>query len=623
MLVVVPGNPSPRDRTEELQISDLERARPAPPPLPRAATPPPPPPEPAAPPPRARRHSTGAYTHKPTRRIVRAYTATLKVVGSYVWLGFMRRFRARELHEQRLEEAHRRNARRIEAAIVELGGLFIKVGQLISIMANFLPEAFRRELQGLQDQVPPRPYEDIEARIREEFGGRGPTEVFASFEREPVASASIGQVHVARLPTGEKVAVKVQYPDIEAIVRTDLTALRRIFWVVRRMLPDWGFDTIYREIREMVLAELDYRLEAESLAAIAANFADRKDVVLPKVIRATSTSRVLTTEWMEGVKVADAVRLESAGIDKKRAARSFVEAYCQQIFVDGLYHADPHPGNLLVRKAAGPGEEQAVIFLDFGATARVSEAMRRGMLSFIQGAITRDSSRIIAAMKEMGFISRRADPAVFDRVVEYFHEKFRADIRLDGFMLKDIRFEPRDKLDALLHLEEMNVSLADLRDAFHVPKEWVLLERALLLLLGVCTTLDPEMNPTTVIVPYLERFLLGGKKDFSETAVEATREAALSALALPSDLRRFMTAAERGQLGVVIRNFDEGVRLVYDVGQQLLWGLIGIAATALAVVFDGRGQATARGWATAAAVMSGLFLGVALLRGRLHRRPRR
>ena len=194
--------------------------------------------------------------------------------------------------------------------------------------------------------MPPRPYRDIEARVREEFGGRGPTELFAEFSPEPVASASIGQVHRARLHNGEEVAVKVQYPDIEEMVRIDLQALRRIFKVVRWFMPDYGFDTIYREISEMVVAELDYKREAAAIEKIAANFAARHatNVRFPRVVAECSTGRVLTTEWIEGTKVAQLERLDSLKVDRRAAARAFVEAYCEQIFVDGLYHADPHPG---------------------------------------------------------------------------------------------------------------------------------------------------------------------------------------------------------------------------------------------------------------------------------------
>jgi predicted unusual protein kinase regulating ubiquinone biosynthesis (AarF/ABC1/UbiB family) len=558
-------------------------------------------------------------------RLFTAYFVTTQVAVSYLGLAVSRRFR-RPAALQRITEAkHRKNARRIEAAIIKLRGLFIKVGQLISIMANVLPDAFREELQRLQDQVPPRPYRDIEARLREEFGGRAPTEVFAEFSPEPVASASIGQVHRARLPSGEAVAVKVQYPDIEEIVRIDLRALQRIFAVLRWFMPDYGFDTIYREIREMVLAELDYRREAAAIQKISANFAARQPpaphVRFPRVMEQFSTSRVLTTEWMEGPKVANLERLESLKVDRRAAARVCVEAYCQQIFIDGLYHADPHPGNLLVQEPRTPGAPPTLVFLDFGATATVSEAMRRGMVSFIQGAITRDTVRIVNAMKQMGFISRRADPEVFDRVVQYFHDKMRVQVSAEGFSLKDLKFEPEKSLGSLLDLRDLNVSLADLKDAFHIPKEWILLERALLLLLGVCTTLDPEMNPAAIIEPYLERFLLGEKKQWSEIVLEASREMALSALSLPGELQRFMDRAARGEIEVGFKNLDDSARLIYSVGQQILWGMLAATGAVLATVFDGRGQPRARLAALIAAALCGVFMVVTWFTGH-PKRPR-
>jgi len=548
---------------------------------------------------------------RPYSRLFTAYTVTARVTLSYVLLALSRRFRSAESYQRVTRDKHQRNARRIEAAIIRLRGLFIKVGQLISIMANFLPDAFREELRGLQDQVPPRPYRDIEARLREEFDGRAPTEVFAEFNTEPVASASIGQVHIARLPTGERVAVKVQYPDIEEIVRTDLRALKRIFGLLRWFMPDYGFDTIYREIREMVLAELDFRLEATAMQKIAANFARRSsaNVRFPRVMTAFSTARVLTTEWIEGAKVADLPRLQAERIDRRKAAQICVEAYCQQIFVDGLYHADPHPGNLLLQPPLIEGEVPTVVFLDFGATATVSEGMRRGMVSFLQGAMTRDTTRIVTAMKEMGFISRRADPEVFNRVVQYFHDKMRSQVSIEGWSLKDFRFDPEESLGSLLDLRELNVSLADLRDAFHIPKEWILLERTLLLLLGVCTTLDPEMNPTVVIQPYLERFLLGERKEWSDIFLEASRETALSALALPGEVQRLIDRAMRGDLEVRFHNLEDNARLIYHAGQQLLWGMLGATASVLAVVFDGRGQPTAR----LASAIAGGFCGLMLL----------
>src|SRR5262245_33523582 len=224
--------------------------------------------------------SDRAAVRAPLRtRSVRAYWTTFWVIGSYLWLRVRARFHSDAWIEHKLRTTHLRNARRIERTICGLQGLFIKVGQLISIMTNFLPEEFRRELEGLQDTVPPRPYPDIEARIKEELGAP-PDALFASFERRPIASASIGQVHVARLASRdggepELVAVKVQYPAIDEIVRSDLRTLRRIFAFIEHSAPYRGLDEMSRGIRAIALAELDFRDEADNGDRIAANFQDQ------------------------------------------------------------------------------------------------------------------------------------------------------------------------------------------------------------------------------------------------------------------------------------------------------------------------------------------------------------
>ncbi len=559
------------------------------------------------------------------RRLLRAYFVTLQVVLSYAFLSVRRRFLGREAASQLADRAHRHNARRVLAAIIDLQGLFIKVGQLISVMANLLPDAFRKELETLQDSVPPRPFSEVEIRLREELAGRSIADVFAEFDQTPVASASIGQVHVARLHSGEKVAVKIQYPGIETIVSTDLRALKRIFRIVGRLLPDWGWNVIYGEIQKMVLAELDYRQEAEAIATIAANFAGRTDVLIPKVMGICSTARVLTTQWMDGVKVNDQAGITAAGIDRATAARLCIEAYCKQIFVDGVYHADPHPGNLLLVPQRSEGEGPALVFLDFGATARISPAMRKGIVSFLQGAVTRDVARIAMSMKEMGFISRHADHEVFDRVIEHFYERFRSQMRFQNFSTGSLSsgLDLRGQIATLLDLRQLDVSLADLRDAFHVPKEWVLLERTLLLLLGVCTSLEPELNPAEVIQPYVDRFILGERKEWSETILETAREAALSAFALPTELGRFLSLASRGDIDVGVRNLGESTQAIYSVGQQLLWGTLGAVSFCVSVVYEGRGAHLQQAVAASVAGLFGLLLLAALLRGRRTQRSKR
>jgi ubiquinone biosynthesis protein len=547
------------------------------------------------------------FGRPPTRawRFVKAYWVTFVVIGSYLSLRLTAKVRSPESTARVLHAKHLRNARRIERAIVHLQGLFIKVGQLISIMTNFLPPEFRAQLEGLQDQVPPRPYEDIEARLREEFDGRAPAELFESFEERPIASASIGQVHLARLPGGTRVAVKVQYPDIEEIVRSDLKTLRRIFRIVG-WFTNHHLDEVYREIRAMILAELDFRAEAQHCVRIQKNFVGRTDVVFPTVVAELSTARVLTTHFEQGIKIGDLRRLDRAELDRRELARMVVELYCQMIFTDGVYHADPHPGNLLVRRQADG--KLALVLLDFGEVAEISPAMRQGIVELIQGALGRDTGRIVRAMKQMGFIARGADERLFDRVIDYFHQRFQEQISLDTLNLKDIKFDPQKGLENLADLRRMDISLRELSESFHVPKEWILLERTLLLLMGLCTALDPHMNPMTVIRPYLERFVLGDEGDWSSFAVETAKDLAMSLTALPGDVRKFMTAARGGELEVRFANLDRSTRLMYRLGHQAILAAVGISGAAIAVVLEGRDDLARAEWAWWVAKIAGALL---------------
>jgi len=539
-------------------------------------------------------------------RSLRAYWATWRVIWSYLWLRFRARFHADAWIEQRLRATHLRNARRIERTIIELQGLFIKVGQLISIMTNFLPEDFRKQLEGLQDAVPPRPYKDIEQRFVAELG-KTPDELFQSFERRPIASASIGQVHLARLRDGSKVAVKVQYPDIDEIVRRDLNTLRRIFRIVEWFIPYQGLEDLYREVRAIVLEELDYCGEADNAARIAANFEGRTDVAFPRVVKELSTARVLVTHFESGVKITDKVGTKHLGLERGQLARQVVEIYCQQIFTDGIYHADPHPGNLLVRPTEGGGPPQ-IVFLDFGAVAEIPAAVRAGIAELIQGALTRDTRRIVASMKQMGFVARGANEQVFEQVIEYFHERFQENIHLDSLNLKDIKFDPQKGLESVADLRRMDISLRELSENFHIPKEIIVLERTLLLLMGLCTELDPTLNPMTVIRPYVERFVLGDEGDWSQLLVETSKDLVMSVTALPAEMRKFMRSAHAGELQLKFKNLETSTQLIYRLGHQAIYVAIGISGAVLATVFEGRGENDRAAWGWWTARIAGVFL---------------
>lgn len=531
---------------------------------------------------------------------MRAYTTTFAVIASYLWLTTRARFYGRTWRDANLGLIHQKNARRVYGTIVRLQGLFIKVGQLLSIMANFLPQEFRAELEALQDQVPPRPYGEIAETLESELGGR--MKQLRSLDREPIASASLGQVHVAELVDGQRVCVKVQHRDIDRIVRLDLKTIRRIMQIVQFFVPVRGLEAYYHQIRELLTQELDFALEADNIERIAKNFVEDPRVVFPRPVREMCTGRVLTTTFVEGVKISDVARLDALGVDKKDVARRIVRLYCQMIFVDGIYHADPHPGNVLAQA------DGAIVLLDFGAVAELSPQMREGIPEFLEGVLRRDTDRLVRSMRKMGFISRTPDEGVSERIIEYFHRRFQEEVRLDSLNLKDIKIDPQRGLENLLDLRRMNIGLRELSGAFHVPKDVVLLERTILLLYGCCSLLDPELNPVAIIQPYLQDFVLGNR-DFAAIAIETVRDMAMSAMTLPEDMRRYLTRANRGELEVRVRGLQEGGRAVYAVGRQVIYTAIGLFAGSEALESWRRHElAMARGLGVVAAAAAFLLL---------------
>jgi predicted unusual protein kinase regulating ubiquinone biosynthesis (AarF/ABC1/UbiB family) len=383
--------------------------------------------------------------------------------------------------------------------------------------------------------------------------------------------------------------------------------------IVQIFVPVQGLDAYYHQIKELLSQELDFALEADNIEHIAKNFAKNQRVVFALPVRPLCTRRVLTTEWLDGVKVSDVAALRTLGVDRKDVATRLVQLYCQMIFVDGVYHADPHPGNVLVQK------DGAIVLLDFGAVAVLSPSMREGIPEFLEGVLRRDTDRLFKSMRKMGFISRASDEAVSEKIIEYFHRRFQEEVRLESFNLKDIKIDPQRGFESLLDLRKMNVGLRELSGSFHIPKDWVLLERTILLLYGCCSLLEPDLNPIAIIQPYLREFVLGNR-DFAQIAMEAVRDMAMSAMTLPEDMRRYLVKANRGELDVRVRGVYEGARTVYTTGRQIIYTSIGLVATYEAIESYRRGEAVITRWSGSVAIAMGVMLLLSSVLGRPRRR---
>ncbi len=408
--------------------------------------------------------------------------------------GLSRRTRARRL---------RRTAASFRVLAVRMGGVLIKVGQFLSSRLDVLPSEITGELSGLQDEVGAERFEDIRGVIEGEFGV--PLEQrFAEFNPVPMASASIGQVHYARLCVTAadgvpcpRVAVKVQRPRIQEIVDADLAAIREVggwvsrFAVVRKRA---NVPALIEEFSRTLREEIDYVHEGKNAEAFAANFRGRPDVVIPGVIWTHTTRRVLTLEDVGAIKITDYAGMEAAGISRREVASRLMDTYLKQVFEDGFFHADPHPGNLFVVPAPGLAARGGfrLVFVDFGMTGSLQQETFAALRDLLISVGTRDSSRLVAAFQTLGFLLPGADIPLIEKASRRIFEKLWGKSTREMLALRE---------------EEMNAMVREFGDLlyempFQVPEDLILLGRCLSILSGMASGLDREFKVWDGIAPY-------------------------------------------------------------------------------------------------------------------------
>jgi len=531
-----------------------------------------------------------------SRRIRKAYWTAAVVLLSYAGLMIRGKLFGANYYEKRILSLHLRNAERVKTAILELNGLFIKIGQMLSILSNFLPEAFQKPLEALQDNIPPRPFSQVRERIEREFG-KGPEHLFSRFDETPLASASIGQAHRAQLPDGTEVVVKVQHADIEEVARIDLEVIRRLTGLISWFYKIKGLDYLYSQVRKMIEEELDFRQEAAAMQEISKNLAEEKGLLIPEVHAAFSTGRVLTTTWHEGVKIAKTEQIDAWQLDRRELAGTILHAYCRMVFKDGFYHADPHPGNILVR------QDGVLVLLDFGATGHLGVNMREGMIKLIEAAVKSDTRGMIEASRMMGFIADgREAEQMAEKMIVALRNFLQNEVQLDGLNFKDIKVKPFD--NSLFRLIQ-DIGFSGISGTVQVPKDYVLLNRMLTLLLGLCNTLDPKFNPLDVVRPYAQEFVLGQRGDMLTFVRKLLQNTVTDVLALPEELKQTLQMTRQGRLEMRTPDVAQSARLLYLAVQQLLFAILALSAGALGYTWLQNSKST---WANAAFGVTGLFV---------------
>jgi len=471
-------------------------------------------------------------------------------------------------------------------AAIKLGVLMIKLGQFLSSRADLLPDEAIAVLTSLQDEVPPATFEHVVSIIESETGKRV-EEIFSLLERKATAAASLGQVHKATLlATGETVAVKIQRPNTDQLVRMDLSTLKFVIRVINFFVDTTGFIDlmgIYREFKRTTYEEIDYAAEAANAKRFKEMFKDDPTIYIPRMYEQYITPHMLVIEWIDGIKVNDYVALEALGISRLEVAKRTVSAYFYQFFVEGFFHADPHPGNIFVKKGVTTADGGPVIaFIDFGMVGSLTKGMKQSLKDLFISFLSRNSRSLVNALNKLGFIGQGANMIVIERGMSMMMEQYF------GMTLGAARElaipEVAQDVERLLYGQP-----------FQIPAQFAFTGRAISTLGGVSTGLAPEFNFVEVATPYARKFLGLDGEGIEQTAQDLLNQAldtGRTLLALPRALEQVITKIETGQIEVRLASDRPKDRIRFRFGRNgeggstasssggISWSLMFIAALA-------------------------------------------
>ena len=481
-------------------------------------------------------------------------------------------------------------------SLLTLGPTFIKLGQLLSTRPDVLPPEYVAEFSKLQDEVPPAEWAEAEPVVEAELGPV--EEVFSGFDTDAISGASLGQVYRAELD-GEPVAVKVRRPDIESLIEADLQVIKWSLPVLMRFIGEarsFSLETLAEEFDKTIHEEIDYGREARMLQEIRVNFAGDDTIRIPSVIEGHSTDRVLTMEHVPGTKITAVDELDAMGIDRTRLAERLERIYLQMIVNDGVFHADPHPGNLAVEP------DGTLVFYDFGMSGRVDDYIQDKIVEFYIGIANQNIDAILDALVEMGTLSPTADRETMGNVME--------------LAIQDIRGEEVDQY----RVQEVVAQVEDTIYEFplRLPANLALVLRVATVVEGVCVTLDRDFDFISVATDYLveEGYREEGIRQFLEGRGEEFTDLAEATVRTPPKLERALDGLNQGSL-TIHADLDDTDGLFESLANRLIFGLLltaGVLSVAILYAF-----ATP----VATAVAAAFSIGMALLLYRSFRNRRR
>jgi predicted unusual protein kinase regulating ubiquinone biosynthesis (AarF/ABC1/UbiB family) len=503
-------------------------------------------------------------------------------------------------------KAKRRRARAIwiRETLLHLGPTFIKVGQFFSTRADLFPSEYVEELSKLQDRVPAFGYEQVAAIVQQELG-KPIEQIYSYFDPTPLAAASLGQVHRAKLKTGEEVVVKVQRPGLTRLFTIDLEICRGIAeffqYHTRWGGPGRDWIGIYEECRRTLWEEVDYLNEGRNADTFRRNFRDMPQIAVPKVYWRYTSPRLLTLEYLPGIKISDYEALSAAGLDRKLLARLGAEAYLRQLLKDGFFHADPHPGNIAVKP------DGTLIFYDFGMMGRIRPGIKEKLVAMLAAVVAKNADLVVALLVELGVLVPTADLAPVRRSVQYM---------LDHFMDKPFS-NSSDEISVMAISEDLYELAYD--QPFRFPATFTFVMRALTTLEGLGKSLDPEFNFLEVAKPFAEELMNGSKPETETLLAQVSRQAAeftSSSLSLPRRLEATLSKLEQGELRLRVRSSEAErlLRKLNSTGRGVIYAVLFATFFLSATQLFSAGHATLAIVTLALAVLAALALVRVLLK---------
>ncbi len=529
----------------------------------------------------------GSPPSRPAVRIAMVLRLFLSILIDYWRLRWVFRLYGPTAGEARLEATMHRQAVKIRVTAEVMGGLVVKVGQFLSSRLDLLPKVFVHELATLQDRVREAPWQEVRALLEQELGPLD--QAFLSFDPTPIASASLGQVYGATGWDGQALAVKVQRPHIERIVHADLRALSLVVLLANRftnLSRTFDLPRLLAEFRRTVLEELDYEAEAANAARIRSETRDLAELRIPHVYPDRSTRRVLTMERLDGVKISDVAELDAWDISRQALAERVIHLYLHMVMDTGFFHADPHPGNLLVQP------DGTLVLLDFGMVGHISAAARRQMRRLFVGLSERRPNVVVDSLFALGVLHPEADRRRLRSRAAYLLERYYAET------LQDMR---QTDVEAMLGDIEQLVR----EEPIQFPAQFAFLGRAVSMLVGVATHLDPSVNLVKLFTPYARRFVTQEAGGPAGYAWGRAKDWGQSVLALPPMATRVLRHIEDGELEASIQ-WPDGQDALHrvDLGLDAVAGAIytvGLLALGIWLTRLGWTLSALLAWAAAAA----------------------